>query len=243
MTSVLTQPPAAVLKQFPACFDLSNPRPLKVGIRKDVMQLLRPVAEAEAEQHGLSGKEAQMQMERLVKLALSHYCTRPHYLRALVAGAERIDLTGQVVALVTAEAAALAQAQLLQSTNQQQDKPQPAPSRPSAAAAQAVLPDNAPLTAENIVTGRLELTIKFSALPQAMPVKAGMKIGVQTDSALVVMTLPNKAWQKLAKAQAEWPSWVAAVTGKLGAQVMSPDGAIVMLESPAVQVFEKKGKV
>jgi hypothetical protein len=78
------------------------------------------------------------------------------------------------------------------------------------------LPIDAPLSEDNIVTGRLELTLKFSDLPKPMPVKSGMKIGIQTDSALVVATLPPKAWKKLEKAQAEWPQWVAALTGKLG---------------------------
>ena len=44
------------------------------------------------------------------------------------------------------------------------------------------------------MTGRLELTLKFPTLPKPMPVKSGMKIGIQTDSALVVATLPPKAW-------------------------------------------------
>ncbi|MBV5309769.1 MAG: hypothetical protein JZU59_10300, partial [Chromatium okenii] len=56
-------------------------------------------------------------------------------------------------------------------------------------------------------------------------------------------TLKPKAWKKLEKAQAEWPQWVASMTGKLGAQVNSNDGTIVMLEDAAVQVFEKKAKV
>jgi hypothetical protein len=30
-------------------------------------------------------------------------------------------------------------------------------------------------------------------------------IGIQTETALVVATLPPKAWKKLEQAQAEWP--------------------------------------
>ena len=90
--------------------------------------------------------------------------------------------------------------------------------------------------------GRLELTLKFSALPKAVPVKDGMKIGIQTDGALVVTTLPPKSWKKLAQAAAEFPLWVASVTGKLGAKAGADGGAVIVMEQPALQVFEKKAK-
>jgi hypothetical protein len=97
--------------------------------------------------------------------------------------------------------------------------------------------------AGRLLTGRLELTLKFSDLPKPMPVKSGMKIGIQTDSALVVATLPPKAWKKLEKAQAEWPQWVAALTGKLGTRAGADGEAVVVLEQPALQVFEKTAKL
>ena len=92
------------------------------------------------------------------------------------------------------------------------------------------------------MTGRLELTVKFTELPKPLPVKAGMKIGIQTDTALVVATLPPKVWKKLEQAASDWPSWIASLTGKLGAQAGSDAGAVVMLEQAAVQVFERKAK-
>ncbi|WP_186343211.1 hypothetical protein [Allochromatium palmeri] len=90
---------------------------------------------------------------------------------------------------------------------------------------------------------RRSLTLKFSALPKPMPVKSGMKIGIQTDSALVVATLPPKAWKKLEKAQTEWPQWVAALTGKLRTRAGADCEAVVVLEQPALQVFEKTAKL
>ena len=67
-------------------------------------------------------------------------------------------------------------------------------------------------------------------------------IGIQTETALVVATLPPKAWKKLEQAQAEWPQWFASLTGRLGAQAGADAGTIVVLEQPAAQVFEKKVK-
>jgi hypothetical protein len=63
-----------------------------------------------------------------------------------------------------------------------------------------------------------------------------------TDTALVVATLPPKAWKKLEQAASDWPSWIASLTGKLGAQAGSDAGAVVVLEQAAVQVFERKAK-
>ena len=49
------------------------------------------------------------------------------------------------------------------------------------AAAREALPPNAtPIPKEQLVPGRLELTVKFSDLPQPLPVQDGLKIGVQT---------------------------------------------------------------
>ena len=44
------------------------------------------------------------------------------------------------------------------------------------------------------------------------------------------------------QAQAEWPQWVAALTGKLGTRAGADGEAVIVLENPALQVFEKKAK-
>jgi sRNA-binding protein len=208
-------PQIDLIALYPDCFDLNKPRPLKIGIRQDLL----------ATGHDL----------KTLRCVIGAYCRRRAYLKAMVAGAIRIDLQGQPAGEVTESDAADARDKLalLKPVKSAKPKPEPTP----------VLPTDAPLTAESIVSGRLELTVKFNELPQPVVVKAGMKIGIQTDTALVVTTLKPKAWKKLEKAQADWSQWVASMTGKLGAQVNSNAGSVVMLEDAAVQVFEKKVKV
>ena len=53
------------------------------------------------------------------------------------------------------------------------------------------------------------------------------------------MTVKPKVWKKLTDAQANFPMWVAAIAGQLGA--MTLDGFV--LDEANVQVFEKKPKV
>lgn len=47
--------------------------------------------------------------------------------------------------------------------------------------------------------------------------KAGTKIGVRTNNALVKATLPPMAWKKLAQAANEWTQWAAALSSGFGA--------------------------
>ena len=79
-TSAPTLP--ALAETYPACFDGENPRPLKLGIHRDLMA---------------AGFE-----KAAVKRALARYCNRPRYRKALRAGAIRIDLQGQPAGVVTA---------------------------------------------------------------------------------------------------------------------------------------------
>ncbi|MBK1642699.1 hypothetical protein CKO12_12630 [Chromatium okenii] len=223
MTEATPAPQIDLVALYPDCFDPSNPRPLKIGIYKDLLA---------------AGHDP-----KAVRCVMTAYCHRPRYLKALQTGVMRIDLQGQPAGEVTAFHAADAQDKLAQRHSIKSSKPKP-PSEPKLPSEPTpVLPLDAPLNPENIVSGHLELTVKLTELPTPVVVKAGMKIGVQTETALVVTTLKPKAWKKLEKAQAEWPQWVASMTGKLGAQVNSNDGTIVMLEDAAVQVFEKKAKV
>ncbi|WP_242445881.1 ProQ/FINO family protein [Chromatium okenii] len=210
----VTVPPLDLPALYPACFDPNNPHPLKFGVHKDLVAA------------GYNRRE--------VRLSLSMYCWQKGYLSSIQAGAMRTDLQGQPAGEVTEAEAAVAQAKLV-NFKPVRFKPLAEP-KPK-------LPRNAPLTEENIVSGRLELTVKFNELPKPVVIKSGMKIGIQTETALVVATLKPKAWKKLEKAQAEWSQWVASMTGKLGVQVNSNMGKIVTLENPALVVFEKKAKV
>jgi hypothetical protein len=92
------------------------------------------------------------------------------------------------------------------------------------------------LPEEHLVPGRLELTVKFSELPPPLPVRDGLKIGVQTGEGIVTAILPPKVWRTLERATQDYPQWVAALSGSLE---RFADGEIA-LKHPALQVFEKK---
>ncbi|WP_172452750.1 ProQ/FINO family protein [Chromatium okenii] len=227
----VTAPQLDLIALYPACFDLARPRPLKLRIHLDLLA---------AGHHPVD-----------IKWVLGSYCKRKNYLQTIQLGATRIDLQGQPAGEVTEAETIIPQRELAiiyARLGKIPRKPKPVkikrvkkPKSPQEA--KPVPPLDAPLTPESIVSGRLELTVKFNELPQPVVVKAGMKIGIQTDTALVVTTLKPKAWKKLEKAQADWKQWVASMTGKLGTQVNSDGGTIVMLEDVAIQVFEKKVKV
>ena len=197
----------ALAETYPACFDGENPRPLKLGIHRDLMA---------------AGFE-----KAAVKRALARYCNRPRYRKALCAGAIRIDLQGQPAGVVTTAEAETAWTA--------RKAGQPAPSCPAA----SPLPANdTPLPQEALVPGRLELTVKFSELPQPLPVQGGLKIGIQTGEGIVTAILPPKIWRKLEQAAKDYPQWIAALSGSLA---RFTDGEIA-LQHPSVQVFEKKAR-
>ena len=87
---------------------------------------------------------------------------------------------------------------------------------------------------------KLEVTLKFSTLPNAKPAGQGkMAFALRTpDGQFVAVAVPNKAWNKLLKAAEEWASWVAALSGTMGERT---DKGFT-LASPGLQVFEKKAK-
>jgi hypothetical protein len=157
-----------------------------------------------------------------IKRALGRYCNRPLYRRALQAGAVRMDLQGQTSGVVA------------------EDEVRTAPRRTRrnpASPAKAALPANTtPVLEEYRVSGRLELTVKFSELPRPLAVRDGLKIGLQTGEGIVTPILPPKVGRKLEQAAKDYPHWVATLSGSLD---RFADGEIV-LKHPAVQVFEKK---
>ncbi len=191
---------------FPACFDWEQPRPLKIGIHKHLIQ---------------AGHD-----RATVLRSLKAYCTASRYRAALQAGAARIDLRGQPAGVVTEREAAHAR-----------EEPTPRAER-AAAARKSLPPDATPLPKEHLVPGRLELTAKFSELPQPLPVQGGIKIGVQTAEGTVTAILPPKVWHKLKQAATDYPQWVAALSGSLE---RFAEGEIA-LRHPTVQVFEKKAR-
>ena len=82
-------PPAEQLileERFPDCFNRENPRPLKLGIHRDLL-----LAEGVA---GLFNLTA-------IRRALGRYCARPRYRKSLKEGATRVDLGGRSAGVVT----------------------------------------------------------------------------------------------------------------------------------------------
>lgn len=87
--------------------------------------------------------------------------------------------------------------------------------------------------------GRLEITIKISELPQNVRAVGDAKtFDLDCDRCIISVTVKPKIWRKLEEAQANFPQWVAAITGKMGE--VTDKGFV--LDQPAVQVFEKKPK-
>lgn len=90
-----------------------------------------------------------------------------------------------------------------------------------------------------MITGKLEIIIKTSELPQAKTVENGwMQFEIECDGRVVTITLKPKMWKKLTDAQTNYPSWVASIAGKMGDLT---ELGFVLLE-PNVQTFEKKPK-
>ena len=155
MTPVTVLP--ALMAAYPAGFDWEQPRPLKIGIHKDLLA---------AGFGGAGVKPAE------IHRALVRYCHRPLYRKALRAGAIRVDLQGQPAGVVTAAEVEAARAAFAAGKARQAGTPVPPRPWGVASAAQDALPPPAtPLPKEHLVPGRLELTVKFSE--HAYPVDSG----------------------------------------------------------------------
>ena len=89
------------------------------------------------------------------------------------------------------------------------------------------------------VSGKLELTIKISELPNAATVESSWKsFEIDCDGQIISVTVKPKVWKKLEDAQSNFPMWVAAIAGKMG----QPTKKGFVLAEPSIQVFEKKPK-
>jgi hypothetical protein len=89
------------------------------------------------------------------------------------------------------------------------------------------------------VIGKLEITVKINQIPESTPAKNGWQaFEVDCDGQIIAVTVRPKVWKKLEEAQANYPSWVASITGKMGTRTKLG----FVLEEPAIQVFERKPK-
>ena len=90
------------------------------------------------------------------------------------------------------------------------------------------------------ITGKLELTIKINGYPDNVRIGKddSRQFEVDCDGQIIIIKLKLKAFKKLDEAKANYPMWVAAITGKMGEE--TPNGFVLL--DPALQVFEKKPK-
>jgi sRNA-binding protein len=88
---VITQTIARLVELYPAAFSVETPRPLAIGIDKAVLQAAPEIKVAH------------------LRSALARYTGSAAYLRAVfAAGAQRVDLNGTAIEMVTPAAATLA---------------------------------------------------------------------------------------------------------------------------------------
>lgn len=90
-----------------------------------------------------------------------------------------------------------------------------------------------------MVNGRLELTIKINELPSPETVENDwQQFSIDCEGVVFKVTVRPKIWRRLEEAEKNYPMWVAAVSGKLGAK--TDNGYI--LDQPSIQAFERKPK-
>ncbi len=89
-------------------------------------------------------------------------------------------------------------------------------------------------------SGRMEITIKINEMPADVEtVDNGWKqFEIDCDGQIVSVTVRPKVWKKLEDAQANYPMWVAAISGSFGEQTSKG----FVLSNPNIQVFERKPK-
>lgn len=89
------------------------------------------------------------------------------------------------------------------------------------------------------IPGKLEVTIKINQLPEAKVVENNWRqFEIDCDGKEVTVTVKPKIFKKLEEAQANYPEWVAAITGQIGEA--TPTGFV--LKEPSIQTFERKPK-
>jgi hypothetical protein len=88
--------------------------------------------------------------------------------------------------------------------------------------------------------GRLEINIKINELPNWVETikRDWQRICINVEGQIVQMNVRPKIWNKLIKANEEYPMWVASITGKMGPRIKN---GFELLEV-GVQVYEKTPK-
>lgn len=90
------------------------------------------------------------------------------------------------------------------------------------------------------IAARMEVTLKINEFPdEVKTVENGWKqFELDCDGRIVTVKVLPKMFRKLEEARDNYPMWVAAISGKMGAN--TKQGFI--LEQPSIQAFERKPK-
>lgn len=102
-----------------------------------------------------------------------------------------------------------------------------------------VRPHGKPLTIKTPKTkGKLEINIKINQLPaQFHTIKRGwQRFYINVEGQIVQIKVRPRTWNKLLKANEEYPTWVASITGKMGHRIKN---GFELLE-PSIQIYERK---
>jgi len=159
-----------------------------------------------------------------VKRALKNYAKTPEYFAVLKKGESRIDLNGEPCGVVSEEHIEIAEnAKARQKRRQDRGEEEPT---------EMLNPS------EELVSGRIEVTIKFTQLPHRIKTtKNGWKsFELDVGGKPIRITIRPKNWTKLEKLAGQYLYWIAAIKGRMGNKVKY--GGFELLE-PAVQVFER----
>ena len=216
---------------FPQTFFVKSHqvRPLKVDIHRDLPAILP---------EGIT--------PALLKRFLYWYTRRPAYLKALAAGKTRVDLSGADAGDIDDAIRQWAQEYSEAHRDAQwaavaTATPQPGTHVPARAARAApALSINLEDLYAMAVAAKLEITLKFSTLPNAKPAGQGKQVfALKTpDGQFVTVEVGNKVWNKLVKAAEDWPQWTAALSGVMGPRTARG----FQLLNAGLQVFERKPK-
>ena len=113
---------------------------------------------------------------------------------------------------------------------QRSRKSKPTYSLPTDSSGQYIMP----------TTARMDVTLKINEFPNNVKnVKNGWKqFQLNCDGRIVIVTVKPRMFRKLEEARDNYPMWVAAISGKMGA---STERGFI-LDQPSIQTFEKKPK-
>ena len=89
------------------------------------------------------------------------------------------------------------------------------------------------------VSAKIEVTVKFSALPEVAIEGKRVSFKAQTDEGQqVIITTSNKAWKKITAKAEEFPQWVCAANGPIKDVI----NGVINIDPAGVQIFERKPK-